>query len=101
MLPMLLYCALSGYVFTFFFFFLMIRRPPRSTLFPYTTLFRSNAGGNETNGGHYAGRGPPLLEQTEVHGIHHRRCGRCVPPACLPIVAIQPGAPTAVYGKTH
>src|SRR3712207_8197147 len=27
-----------------FFFFLMIRRPPRSTLFPYTTLFRSVAG---------------------------------------------------------
>src|SRR3712207_7659027 len=26
-----------------FFFFLMIRRPPRSTLFPYTTLFRSRA----------------------------------------------------------
>src|SRR5687767_15934773 len=26
-----------------FFFFLMIRRPPRSTLFPYTTLFRSEA----------------------------------------------------------
>src|SRR5437879_9965348 len=32
-----------------FFFFLIIRRPPRSTLFPYTTLFRSqicNHGGN-------------------------------------------------------
>src|SRR5256885_14042096 len=29
----------------FFFFFLMIRRPPRSTLFPYTTLFRSPSGG--------------------------------------------------------
>src|SRR3712207_9579759 len=32
------------------FFFLMIRRPPRSTLFPYTTLFRSDAvtlGGGE------------------------------------------------------
>jgi len=28
-----------------FFFFLMIRRPPRSTLFPYTTLFRSPQGG--------------------------------------------------------
>src|SRR3712207_7908900 len=27
------------------FFFLMIRRPPRSTLFPYTTLFRSAPGG--------------------------------------------------------
>src|SRR3712207_8837640 len=26
----------------FYFFFLMIRRPPRSTLFPYTTLFRSH-----------------------------------------------------------
>src|SRR3712207_2411254 len=30
-------------VVAFIFFFLMIRRPPRSTLFPYTTLFRSNA----------------------------------------------------------
>src|SRR5260370_14634609 len=29
------------FCFCFFFFFLMIRRPPRSTLFPYTTLFRS------------------------------------------------------------
>src|SRR2546430_11964473 len=29
---------------TMFFFFLMIRRPPRSTLFPYTTLFRSQRG---------------------------------------------------------
>src|SRR5256885_9977371 len=32
-------CSLS--VSLFVFFFLMIRRPPRSTLFPYTTLFRS------------------------------------------------------------
>src|SRR5229473_6267959 len=29
------------YSYLLFFFFLMIRRPPRSTLFPYTTLFRS------------------------------------------------------------
>src|SRR5260370_41925605 len=29
------------------FFFLMIRRPPRSTLFPYTTLFRSAVGAHE------------------------------------------------------
>src|SRR3712207_8495872 len=28
-------------MYEFIFFFLMIRRPPRSTLFPYTTLFRS------------------------------------------------------------
>src|SRR5207249_7891802 len=32
---------LSTSLFLSFFFFLMIRRPPRSTLFPYTTLFRS------------------------------------------------------------
>ena len=31
----------SSLYFSLFFFFLMIRRPPRSTLFPYTTLFRS------------------------------------------------------------
>src|SRR2546429_3769539 len=35
-------CLLS-----YFFFFLMIRRPPRSTLFPYTTLFRSARGESE------------------------------------------------------
>src|SRR3712207_9407057 len=31
----------------FLFFFLMIRRPPRSTLFPYTTLFRSDLSGTD------------------------------------------------------
>src|SRR5574341_2368901 len=33
--------SLLLYLFPFLLFFLMIRRPPRSTLFPYTTLFRS------------------------------------------------------------
>src|SRR2546430_14590848 len=32
------------------FFFLMIRRPPRSTLFPYTTLFRSLSGADYRSG---------------------------------------------------
>src|SRR3989442_9794140 len=32
---------IGSLAFFLFFFFLMIRRPPRSTLFPYTTLFRS------------------------------------------------------------
>src|ERR1039457_7539776 len=36
-------CVLSVFPFDLF-FFLMIRRPPRSTLFPYTTLFRSRRG---------------------------------------------------------
>src|SRR2546430_10357879 len=34
-------CGITYYSYNFF-FFLMIRRPPRSTLFPYTTLFRSH-----------------------------------------------------------
>src|SRR5256885_5646033 len=39
--------------FFLFFFFLMIRRPPRSTLFPYTTLFRS---GVQFNVSHWSGK---------------------------------------------
>src|SRR5215475_14997193 len=35
----------------FLFFFLMIRRPPRSTLFPYTTLFRSRPWGTAAGAG--------------------------------------------------
>src|ERR1039457_4912852 len=48
-------------VFCFFLFFLMIRRPPRSTLFPYTTLFRSG----------YAQAG---LLSREIPGPGCRRC---------------------------
>src|SRR2546427_1276552 len=44
----------SAALYLFIFFFLMIRRPPRSTLFPYTTLFRSE---------------PVLLEKSvDMHG---------------------------------
>src|SRR5437870_11172748 len=38
---MFLFVSLPFYLPVFLFFFLMIPRPPRSTLFPYTTLFRS------------------------------------------------------------
>src|SRR5439155_21530836 len=38
------YCYIYSFYLYFIFFFLMIRRPPRSTLFPYTTLFRSPTG---------------------------------------------------------
>src|SRR3989442_8906721 len=41
----------------FFFFFLMIRRPPRSTLFPYTTLFRSLVGSARGAGNGLVGGG--------------------------------------------
>src|SRR5256885_3951296 len=47
----------------FFFFFLMIRRPPRSTLFPYTTLFRSDLGAG--HGIHRAARDRDGLGQQE------------------------------------
>src|SRR2546422_5965019 len=58
-----------------FFFFLMIRRPPRSTLFPYTTLFRSQGlfrlrGGTGRRCGARAGRArhlPPPRSRSEEH----------------------------------
>src|SRR5438876_8131057 len=43
--------------FLFVFFFLMIRRPPRSTLFPYTTLFRSVLQQRCWRGAEHAGLG--------------------------------------------
>src|SRR2546425_5249527 len=45
----------------FFFFFLMIRRPPRSTLFPYTTLFRSRSP--------RWGRASPSLQRRAAHSL--------------------------------
>src|SRR3712207_7927189 len=45
-----------------FFFFLMIRRPPRSTLFPYTTLFRSTAAVLGGSGLHVAVEGLGVLD---------------------------------------
>src|SRR6266480_5836190 len=47
-----------------FFFFLMIRRPPRSTLFPYTTLFRARASRRSLGGPRGPGGRPrPLRPQ--------------------------------------
>src|SRR3712207_7845580 len=47
------------------FFFLMIRRPPRSTLFPYTTLFRSHAAGELVDDEHLAVADDVLLVAVE------------------------------------
>src|SRR3989440_6929958 len=62
-----------------FFFFLMIRRPPRSTLFPYTTLFRSHAGApgrrDDDEGDVLLGRAPgeagDLLPDHRSHRAPH------------------------------
>src|SRR2546421_9217766 len=53
------------------FFFLMIRRPPRSTLFPYTTLFRSDPAPAAAHGGRARGRvsrGPADAERGAYAG---------------------------------
>src|ERR1041384_8638782 len=49
-----------------FFFFLMIRRPPRSTLFPYTTLFRSPTP-NQIGIGRWIGMGLRPAWRSEEH----------------------------------
>src|SRR5690348_18109538 len=63
------YCCFS-------FFFLMIRRPPRSTLFPYTTLFRSGIRVRDRTrrAGLRGSADPP-----RVQGSDRRGTGRSVP----------------------
>src|SRR5258708_15334809 len=58
---------------TFSIFFLMIRRPPRSTLFPYTTLFRSveKAAAKKINPDKLIERSPPVGASWAVWRDHH------------------------------
>src|SRR2546430_16153440 len=49
-----------------FFFFLMIRRPPRSTLFPYTTLFRSLLRCDSPDRGARTGRDGPEVDGRRI-----------------------------------
>src|SRR3989442_14535212 len=61
----------------FLFFFLMIRRPPRSTLFPYTTLFRSLISGHLHTWVHYSWDvGPSTFVQGSPSGIIPGPCPR-------------------------
>src|SRR6266496_6736156 len=63
-----------------FVFFLMIRRPPRSTLFPYTTLFRSPPG--QAGAGHHgirAGAGLGPAENDELAATRWRPDGLLSP----------------------
>src|SRR5438270_3798761 len=51
-------------------FFLMIRRPPRSTLFPYTTLFRSDGGQDQDVKLGLVEGSPPEIRGADDHGQH-------------------------------
>src|SRR5687768_18529009 len=68
--PRLHYSHTLLYLFSSF-FFLMIRRPPRSTLFPYTTLFRSFAArrlrGSPSTPTQEPARAVPLEARSEEH----------------------------------
>src|SRR2546430_9623552 len=55
---------------SFLFFFLMIRRPPRSTLFPYTTLFRSGEPRGR-DGRRHARRGVDPHGESRARRAHH------------------------------
>src|SRR3712207_8536593 len=55
------------------FFFLMIRRPPRSTLFPYTTLFRSDAGSRGRRGTARTSPGGPRSGASRRRGARRAR----------------------------
>src|SRR3712207_1455636 len=65
-----------SYIHCRYFFFLMIRRPPRSTLFPYTTLFRSVATldlGEDAGGRGHAHPPPPAEGHLLAHPAAHQR----------------------------
>src|SRR5256885_6751289 len=68
----LFFLSLYFYLHFFFFFFLMIRRPPRSTLFPYTTLFRSPAPHDPRERGRRLGRIELRRTHPQLHVGHDR-----------------------------
>src|SRR2546430_4595341 len=93
-----------------FFFFLMIRRPPRSTLFPYTTLFRSSTCclvGEESRE-HRPGRitdalGEAMVMHHAVHGDVFHRDDACTVDnlACLLVGKVMPTIGNALMDVGH
>src|SRR5256885_12393516 len=106
------------------FFFLMIRRPPRSTLFPYTTLFRSDRGGRAGAGpvdelrGHHSGRrledALGALRARSRRGSRDRKSTRlnsshlvisyavfCLKKNTQPLIALRMIPPTTDHISTH
>src|SRR3712207_7999332 len=69
----------------FIFFFLMIRRPPRSTLFPYTTLFRSPGRGIPALGQSPSSRRTPFVIIRACRALRHSRHSAGHPGRALPV----------------
>src|ERR1041384_3293215 len=73
-------------------FFLMIRRPPRSTLFPYTTLFRSVEGRHAVLATELGvARGPRRLRQDALDTIGRGRGGAAGGPRPPAAIRVGPG----------
>src|SRR6266498_5956253 len=89
------------YPFFSFFFFLMIRRPPRSTLFPYTTLFRSERQHRGERLDRRALPGTCVLGHRGVHAavlhLHPTRYGARA--AALPLPHARRRAPERPRGR--
>src|SRR5256886_12319996 len=86
------------------FFFLMIRRPPRSTLFPYTTLFRSRARSGERarHGGPgdagAGGAGPAAAQRSEEHTSELQSQSNLV---CRLLLEKKKNKPLSVHPLSH
>src|SRR5689334_24839644 len=76
----------------------MTRRPPRSTLFPYTTLFRSR-GGQPGRGPHHAAslRGPAVVQA--VLRLRRRPLARRGPRAAAPAAGAGPATERALADR--
>src|SRR5205823_13503186 len=80
-------CRSSSILSAYIFFFLILRPPPRSTLFPYTTLFRSrpravrrmgSPGDRPSEGPQHQGQHAPQLRHGAARGLPQgRSCGAC------------------------
>src|SRR3712207_9013890 len=80
------------------FFFLMIRRPPRSTLFPYTTLFRSSRNllrRQRAPGGVRGAQDVPTVE------VRQQNANRRVRPTCMEVADSAVGARVAERSEEH
>src|SRR5229473_7454877 len=88
-----------------FFFFLMIRRPPRSTLFPYTTLFRSRptrcGASRPAHGSTHSGRARSEEHTSELQLLAYLVCRLLLEKKKKTTPQASHGGPTQVAGEAR